>query len=111
MKKTSMVSLFVLAGKKGYHIHTQICSLAGGLGQSLDATVNHKFQKGAEVKLLPVTGQHGGAVSLGLRGRRAGGVAGETALRHHPRQEGLVLAHHAGDAHGVDCGGEGLRTV
>lgn len=50
---------------------------------------------------LPVAGQHGGARSLRLGGGRTGGVAGEAALRRHPGQEGLVLAHHAGDAYGV----------
>lgn len=53
--------------------------------------------------VLPVAGQHGGAGGFGQRGRRAGGVAGESALCYHPGQEGLVLAHHAGDTHGIIC--------
>lgn len=52
-------------------------------------------------QVSPVAGQHGGTRGLGLRGGRVGGVAGESALRHHPRQEGLVLADDARDAHGV----------
>lgn len=50
---------------------------------------------------LPVAGQHRGAGAFGLRGCRAGAVAGETALRYHPGQEGLVLAHHAGNTRGI----------
>lgn len=54
-------------------------------------------------RALPVAGQHCGAVGFRLRGYRAGGVAGETALRDHPGQEGLVLAHHTGNTHGIIC--------
>lgn len=50
-----------------------------------------------------MAGEHCGAVGFGLRGYRAGGVAGEAALRDHPGQEGLVLAHHTGNAHGIIC--------
>lgn len=50
-----------------------------------------------------MAGQHSGAVGFGLRGYRAGGVAGEAALRDHLRQEGLVLAHHTGNTHGIVC--------
>lgn len=53
------------------------------------------------LEMLPVAGQHGGAGGLLLRGCRAGGVAGETTLCHHPGQKRLVLAHHTGDTHGV----------
>lgn len=56
-----------------------------------------------QMRALPVAGEHRGAVGIGLRGYRAGGVAGEAALRDHPGQEGLVLAHHTGDAHGIIC--------
>lgn len=48
-----------------------------------------------------MAGQHCGARAFGLRGYRAGGVAGKTALRDHPGQEGLVLAHHTGNTHGI----------
>lgn len=57
------------------------------------------------LRALPVAGEHRGSVGFGLRGYRAGGVAGEAALRDHPGQEGLVLAHHTGDAHGIICEG------
>lgn len=30
-------------------------------------------------------------------------MAGETALCDHPGQEGLMLAHHTGNAHGIIC--------
>lgn len=56
-----------------------------------------------KLRALPVAWQHCGAVGCGLRGYRAGGVAGETALRDHLRQEGLVLAHHTGNTHGIIC--------
>lgn len=48
-----------------------------------------------------MAGQHCGAGAFGLRGYRAGGVAGETALRDHPGQEGLVLTDHTGNTHGI----------
>lgn len=48
-----------------------------------------------------MAGQHCGAGAFGLRGYRARGVAGETALRDQPGQEGFVLAHHAGNTHGI----------
>lgn len=90
-----MVSLFVLAGKKGYHIHTQICSLAGGLGQSLPAQV------------LPRVARRGAVSRRGVQHEVLGARGGDDPRRQQDVDDSLEEQEDLGLLEvGAVCGGK-----